>query len=223
MKTKLIGITPRLLTEDGTLKQFVNDKYVNAMALRGATAIMLTLDNENYEEIFALCDGFLVTGGGDIDPQYYGEDNTASKRIQPRLDTLDKKVIEYAYQNNVPLLGICRGHQDLNVFLGGSLYQHIDNHTDIDSGHEVITFKNRFFDFDENILTNSYHHQALKDIAPGFSVAAKHKDGTVEMIIHDTKPMFSVQWHPEGHPEWKESKMIFDKFFELVDEYKNNK
>lgn len=220
---KFIGVTPRLLLEDDTLKQFVNDKYVNALASRGCTVVMLTLDNDNYEELFDMCDGFLSTGGGDIDPKYYNEENTNSERIQPRLDIMDKLVVEYAYKHNAPLLGICRGHQDINVFLGGTLYQHIDSHRGIKEGHEVITLKNRFFDFDESITTNSYHHQAIKDVAPGFSVAARHKDGTVEMIIHDTKPIFSVQWHPEMHPEWKESKMIFDKFVSLVDEYHKNK
>lgn len=218
---KIIGVTPRLLVEDGVQKQFVNNTYVSAMLQYDVNIIMLTLDNPAIDEVLALCDGLLVTGGSDIDPKYYGEENKGdSQEVDSRLDTLDKQVIEYAIAHKVPLLGICRGHQSINAFLGGSLIQHIDNHTSKKDGHEVHTIPNRLLDFDENIITNSYHHQAVGQVAPNMTAIAFHKDGTVEAIIHNELPIIGIQWHPEKAPSKKESKIIFDKYISLVNEFK---
>lgn len=218
---KLIGVTPRLLVEDGVQKQFVNNTYVSALLNYDVNVIMLTLDNPCVEDILSLCDGFVITGGSDLDPKYYGETNEGlSKGVDERLDILDKKVVEYAKEHKVPMLGICRGHQSINTFLGGSLFQHIDNHTSIKANHEVQTLPNRLLAFDKDILTNSYHHQAVKKLAPGLVEVAKHGDGTNEAFIHEELPVIGIQWHPEKDPEWKESKLIFDKFIELVNEFK---
>lgn len=217
---KIIGVTPRLFKEDSVEKQFVNSTYVKALLKYDCNVIMLTTNNPCLEEVLALCDGFVVTGGSDMDPKYYGETNEGkSEEVSEELDVIDKQVIEYAVKNKVPTLGICRGHQSINVFLGGSLYQHIDNHTSIKDGHEVVTLPNEFFQFDEKIITNSYHHQAVNKVAPNMEVIAKHIDGTVEAIVHKELPIIGIQWHPEKDPEKKESKIIFDKFFELVDKY----
>lgn len=219
--TKIIGVTPRLLTEDGVVKQFVNKTYVDAMIKCGFNVIMLTLNNPNPTEVFKLCDGFIVTGGSDIDPRNYGEENNGkSKDIEHDLDTLDKLVIEYAAKSKKPMLGICRGIQSINVFMGGTLYQHIGTtHREIKYDHEVHTIKNRLLDFEENIIVNSYHHQAVKDVAPNFQAIAWHKDGTIEAIIHDELPIIALQWHPEKIFGDKVSQLIFKKFTELV----NNK
>jgi len=213
---KLIGVTPRLLVEETTEKQFVNSSYVNYLLKYDCNIIMLTLNNPNIEEVLDLCDGFLITGGTDVDPKFYNEENTDSKGIDSRLDILDKQVVEYAVKTKKPLLGICRGHQSINVFLGGSLIQHMDNHRGIKDNHEVVTTKNPYLDFDEYISTNSYHHQAVKDLAPNMEIVAKHKDGTCEAIIHKELPIIGVQWHPELMDGTKESKIIFDKFFDFI-------
>lgn len=213
---KLIGVTPRLLVEETTEKQFVNSSYVNYLLRYDCNIIMLTLNNPKIEEVLDLCDGFLITGGTDVDPKFYNEENNGSKCIDDRLDILDKQVVEYAVKNKKPLLGICRGHQSINVFLGGSLIQHMENHRGIKEGHEVKTVKNAYLAFDENILTNSYHHQAVKDLAPNMEIVAKHADGTCEAIIHKELPIIGIQWHPELMITSNESKIIFDKFFEFV-------
>ena len=103
-KNFIVGATPRLLTEEGTLKQFINDNYVDALLKRNANVIMLTLDNPNLTEVLDLCDGFLVTGGGDLDPVNYNEENIEdrSKELEPRLDALDKEVILYAKEKKAP-------------------------------------------------------------------------------------------------------------------------
>ncbi len=117
MKKKLIGVTPRLLTEGDTVKQFVNEVYLSALIKRDFNVIMLTLDNPQLDDVLALCDGFLITGGSDVDPTYFHEVNEGlSKGVKPQLDKIDQQVVLYAEKNKLPMLGICRGHQTLNVF-----------------------------------------------------------------------------------------------------------
>lgn len=215
---KLIGVSPRLLTEEGTEKEFVNRNYLDSLLDYNCNVIMLTLNNPKLDEVLALCDGFLVTGGADIDPKYFGEDNLGlSKEVIADLDIIDKEIVEYAVKHKKPVLGICRGHQALNVFLGGTLYQDIgDSHRRIINGHEVKTIPNEVLNFDPEIEVNSYHHQAVHTTAPHMQVIAYHEDGTCEAIVHDTLPFIGIQWHPERLRGSKSSKIIFDKFFEFV-------
>ena len=214
---KLIGITPRLIISDGVEKQFVNTRYAQQLIDRGLDVIMIMTDNPNPEKILELCDGFLITGGSDIDPKYYNEENTGlSKKVYPKLDLLDKAIVEHAKENNKPLLGICRGHQAINVFLGGSLHQHIDNHEDLKSDHIVETIKNKLLNFKDSINVNSYHHQAVKDLAPGLELIASFADGTIEAFIHNELPITGIQWHPEILASSEESKLIFDLFAKQI-------
>lgn len=215
---KLIGITPRLVTVEGVKKEFVNARYVKPLNLRGFNAIMLTLDNPHIEDVLSLCDAFLITGGADVDPIHFNEANEGlSKDVEPSLDILDKKVVDHAVKYKKPMLGICRGHQVINVFMGGSLHQDIGNtHKDISKDHEITTVKNDILKFNETIFVNSYHHQAIKEIAPDFIEVAKHLDGTNEAIIHKHLPIIAVQWHPEIHSDSPESKIIFDKFADFI-------
>jgi len=215
---KIIGVTPRVLTEDGVQKQFVNTRYLNQMTKRNFNVIMLTMNNPKLEEVLRLCDGFLITGGYDIDPEYYHEENSGkSKNCIPGLDEVDRLVVTYAKTHQIPILGVCRGIQAINVFLGGDLNQDIGNgHRSIDSNHAVQTVKNHLLHFEDEILVNSYHHQTLKNLAPGLKVIARHADGTIEAVIHETLPIIGIQWHPEILADEKESQIIFDKFAELV-------
>lgn len=209
---KLIGVTPRILMSEGVEKQFVNTRYVKQLQDRGLDVIMIMTNNPNPEKILELCDGFLITGGSDIDPKFYNEENLGlSKNVYPKLDDLDRLIVLHAAKTKKPLLGICRGHQAINVFLGGSLIQHIDNHEDLKSDHLVKTIKNDFLNFKETINVNSYHHQAVKDLAPGL-VEIASKDGIVEAFIHKELPIVGIQWHPEILGESEETKLIFNLF-----------
>lgn len=220
-KTLLIGATTRLLTHEGTPRQLINDNYVEALVKYGCNVIMLTLDNPNLEEVLDLCDGFLVTGGCDLDPTLYGEtnDEKLSEGIEERVDKLDGAVIKYATSNNKPLLGICRGIQSINVFMGGTLHQHIGHdHEGKKYDHVVHTFPNDMLPFTGDITVNSYHHQAVKDPAPGLKVFAKHPDGTIEGLVGIEKPIIALQWHPERLQDTIVSKTIFTKFVSLCEE-----
>jgi putative glutamine amidotransferase len=218
---KLIGITPRLLTESGVEKQFINTRYIKHLTQRGFNTIQINLDNPNNDAIFEMCDGFLITGGTDVDPIHFNEVNEGlSKNVDMRLDLMDKQITEYAIKSKKPLLGICRGLQTINVFSGGSLYQDLQDlnntHNSIKENHEVMIKNHPLFGFEGLIKVNSYHHQAIKDVADSFDVIGRHIDGTIEMIVHKTLPIFAVQWHPEIDIELPFSKLIFDTFEKLV-------
>lgn len=224
--SKLIGITPRLLTEGGVEKQFINTRYIDRLTVRGFNTVLLTLGNPNQKEIFDLCDGFLITGGTDINPLRYGEANDGvSKDIEDRLDQLDKDIIDYVLKHKKPLFGICRGHQSINVFLGGTLHQDLGNltpsHKAVSANHNVNMVPHPSFGFQDQIAVNSYHHQAIKDLASDLNVLGTHEDGTIEMVMHKSLPIFAVQWHPEINIDSPHSKIIFDAFGKLVNQNSN--
>ena len=224
--SKVICMTPRLITENGIEKQFVNTRYINRLTSRGYNTLLLTLGNPDQEALFQLCDGFLVTGGTDLDPSTYGELNQGlSLNVDARLDQLDKDVINYAVTHKVPLLGICRGHQSLNVFLGGTLHQDLGDknkdHQRVEYNHIIHMTPHPYFAWGSEISVNSYHHQAIKDLAPNLTVLGKHPDQTIEMVIHNSLPIFSVQWHPEINFDSAPSKIIFDTFIDFIEKRKD--
>ena len=104
------------------------------------------------------------------------------------MDQLDKKIIEYCINKNKPLLGICRGIQSINVFLGGTLKQNILYHND---ENHFIKFKNKY------ILVNSFHHQSIDKLAPNLLVVAKSLDDEIEIIKHKFLKIIGLQFHPE--------------------------
>ena len=219
--TKLVCFSPRLLIEEGVEKQFVNTRYIDPITQRGLNTIQITLGNPNPDDILHLCDGFILTGGTDLNPNTYQEVNDGlSGGVSDRLDEIDRIMIEHAIANEKPLLGICRGHQSLNVFLGGTLHQDLsqfnDSHQRIKENHIIHMQPDPHFLWGTEISVNSYHHQAIKDLAPLLKAIGTHEDGIIEMVIHQHLPIFSVQWHPEITPKSPYSSMIFDTFVKLV-------
>ena len=219
---KLVCLTSRtMLDELSQEKQFVNTRYVKPLTERGMNTMMLTLDNPSPEEMFNLCDAFVITGGVDLDPMTYKDVNTGlSKDIHPSLDLLDSLVIKYAKTTKKPLLGVCRGLQSINVFLGGTLYQDLAQlglkHSNIPGNHKINTVENDVIKFESEIAVNSYHHQGIKKLATGLKVIGKQTDGIIEAVVHESLPIIAVQWHPEMRPSSPESKIIFDTFATMV-------
>ncbi|MDD4000556.1 MAG: type 1 glutamine amidotransferase [Bacilli bacterium] len=213
---KIIGIPTRDVTIEGT-KGVVQKSYLNQLEKYQLQPLILSLKNISSNEL-DLCSGFLIPGGGDIDPSYFNEGNKGlSKDINPQIDEIDRYIVEYATKAKKPLLGICRGIQAINIFLGGSIYQDIgNNHRHIIQGHKVKTKANRLLHFKENIEVNSFHHQAIKELPQDFLIVASHYDGTIEAIIHRTLPIIGIQWHPELLPETEETRIIFDTFINLL-------
>ena len=196
-----IGITTRIIYEDGIKKQFVNEAYIEYVKLAGFTPIILPMIKD-MDVVLNLCDAFLITGGDDLHSKWYNEPlSEKAGTIHLEMDEVDKYVIEYAYKNKKPMMGICRGLQAINAFLGGTLLQHIedDSHKNIEG--DVIFDKvpnGSIFDrvYHEHSKINSYHHQCIKDLAPNFIICG-YSNGCIEAIEHNELPIIAVQWHPE--------------------------
>ena len=155
----------------------------------------------NLEEVVNICDGLIVIGSAiDINPKNYDEQPISEiHKMTEEIDTLDFSIIKAFNNVNKHILGICRGIQSINVCFGGSLYQDIPNHKLPKEERYNVKFEKESFLYDcyniEQMLINSLHHQAVKEVAKGFKVVAKSEDGIVEAI--ENKNIIAVQWHPE--------------------------
>ncbi len=204
----------------GDRKKFQN--YAEALAFCGARGIF----SENLE--FAkICDGLLLPGGGDIDPARYGAENEGSTNIDKIRDYAELELIRSFSSTGRPILGICRGHQILNVAFGGDIIQDIetaDTHkwekSTGDNVHKVRVPQSSFLCplYGNEFFVNSAHHQAINKLAAGFTTAAEAEDGIIEAIENRECNIFSVQWHPERMSFHKiredtvDGRLIFDFF-----------
>ena len=157
------------------------------------------------EEMADLCDGLLITGGPDLEPEVYGEKplNDTVKPM-PEHTAFEKPLFQAFLDRGKPILGICRGCQFINAVMGGTLYQDLVEqkgwvHFNTQIRHEVYAEEGSVLYrlFGPKFRTNSTHHQAVKDLAPGFHVTARSVEGIVEAYEHDTLPILATQFHPE--------------------------
>jgi putative glutamine amidotransferase len=156
-------------------------------------------------------DGLVISGGGDIDPARYGQANTESSEIDAVRDAWELALVGAARRRNIPLLGICRGLQILNVGMGGTLRQHVwgsDDHihlwnedrTHLASGHHDVALGGILREVygKDRRRVNSLHHQAIDSLGEELEVVATASDGVVEAVASIGEwPALAVQWHPE--------------------------
>jgi len=147
------------------------------------------------------CDALLLPGGGDLEPWRYGQENTASRGLEPERDQAELALLEAFTARRLPVLGICRGLQAINVFFGGTLCQDIPGHAarnGRDSRHAVRTAPSPLrASCGETCTVNSAHHQAADQLGSGLQAVQWAEDGVVEALCHRTLPVWGVQWHPE--------------------------
>ena len=214
----LVGVMP--LWDDEKDSLWMLPGYLEGLQEAGATPVILSLteDREEIEHLVDICDGILLTGGHDVDPSVYGEEalNGTVLCCKAR-DNMERLVLEDAMQKDKPILGICRGIQLINALLGGTLYQDLPTQhpSDIDHHqtppydvpvHDVFIKKDSpLYDClgSDRISVNSYHHQAVKDVAPCLEVMAESEDGIVEALY---KPSYSFLWAVQWHPEFSYKK-----------------
>jgi putative glutamine amidotransferase len=210
------------LAENGTMMAITRD-YLNSIWNSGGMGVVLpyTNDPQRIKEYVAECDGFVFCGGVDIDPKYYGQENNGlSENICSERDEFESLMFTELYPTGKPILGICRGEQVINVFLGGTLIQHIDGHRQSEERHvlthEVVLNKDgELFDIigRERIMTNSFHHQIVDALAEGLVCDAINVEGYIEAYHSSNHPfLLCVQWHPENFFFDETSSKIFKAF-----------
>lgn len=174
-------------------------RYFKAITLCGGIPIGLP-QIKDVSIIAEKFDGFLFTGGDDVNPKLYGEEKLPECGfISDERDTFEIALLHEVMKLNKPILAICRGIQVVNVALGGTLYQHIEYHRN--TRHDITIEKgNPLYDLykTDKINVNSYHHQSVKGIAPSLKVTAYTDDGAIEALyLPDYKYFTALQWHPE--------------------------
>lgn len=176
--------------------------YARAVYAAGGLPVHLPLDAEPEDWVHHL-DGIVLTGGADVEPSRYGHDNHASD-TEPARDEVEFTLFETALGDGLPVLGICRGLQLINVHQGGTLQQHVPEHSRYDiAPHEeshVLTIApgstlHRLYG--DTARVNSLHHQTVDAVGRGLTVTAVAEDGTVEGVEMNGMPVVAVQWHPE--------------------------
>jgi putative glutamine amidotransferase len=193
--------------------------YSQSVALAGGAPILIPLElsERAWRGIYRRLDGLLLPGGVDVDPEHYGEEpHPRLGAVNDALDEAELVLARWALEDDLPLLGICRGIQLINVAAGGSLYQDLATQYPGASrhrfgppqyprehrGHPVhIEPGSRLADAVGalDVPVNSRHHQAVKGIAPGFVVTARAPDGVIEGLEKPGAPFtVGVQWHPEN-------------------------
>ena len=212
---------PKILISINKTKEL----YVDAVNSAGGIAVA-----EYCPDVSTDYDGLILGGGNDIDPAYYGEEINGAVNFDLQRDAAEFKLAKAFIDAKKPIMGICRGHQLLNVVFGGSLYQDIENakehssFSDYDLIHTVNAKGNTFISelYGESFTVNSIHHQAVKELGKDLEVIMTSSDGkTVEGLKHKHLPIFSVQWHPErmcctrARNDTIDGKTIFEYFINM--------
>jgi len=226
----LIGITATLKQDadqvaERPLGRFVRADldYVEGVADAGGIPVVLppVAGPRAAEALLEGMDGLLLSGGSDLDPGYYGEEAVPELGVTlPERDAFEMALLEHALRRQMPILGICRGMQILNVALGGTLYQDLPSQMDhmVLLGHRQETPKwqpthevevegdSRVAEIlgANELKVNSYHHQAIKDLASGLVAVAWAPDGVIEAIESSDlakRWLVGVQWHAEAMRE----------------------
>ena len=234
MKKPIIGITSAY-EEEKELKHYhrttVCIDYAESIVKAGGIPLVIPVlnDREVIKSQLELVDGLLMSGGVDINPRYYNQDFLEGmKLVSPERDRHEWIILEEFLPTNKPILGVCRGMQMINVFNGGTLHQDIKNMTENTlkhiqdylpelEVHKINIQNNSILSdlFGEELVTNSFHHQALDKIGEGLKVVATTNDGIVEAIeSKEERFLLGVQWHPEMMTARGSKSMlkIFEKF-----------
>jgi len=214
MQKPLIGITmSRQNDAPGGIREFSRQVYVLAIVNAGGLPVFLPNEPSSVQAL-SYCHGLLLTGGGDFDPVYFGQqpDGTHLDGINPARDQTELALINESDRRGLPVLGICRGMQALAIAGHGTLIQDIPQSRPSEIQHNqterrgqathavTLTPSTRLEKMvKESLLTtNSFHHQAVDQVPPGWLVSAQSADGIIEGIEDPRQPFkIGVQWHPE--------------------------
>lgn len=207
-------------------------RYVEAVRSAGGLPLLIPLQypTGEIERLTRLFDGILMIGGNDVDPKRYnGVPDPSVSAPNPERDALEIAIVRLAAEQDLPLFGICRGEQVMNIAMGGTLYTDLPSQFPTVLRHQQsddtpvskltqrvrIDPASRLYAIvgAETIWTNTFHHQAVQRLGNGFRVAAAATDGVVEAIEIPERSFFiGVQWHPEGLQDHAEEARLFKAF-----------
>src|SRR5947209_8643147 len=216
-----------------------NRPYVHAIEHAGGVPVLIPMlhDLSMLESLLMRLDGIVFSGGVDIQPRYYHEEkHPLLGEVDERLDEMEMHLVRWALQKDMPILGVCRGMQLLNVALGGTLYQDIPSefpagmehcrrelprNTLIHNIHIVEgSYMEQVLGTNE-IWSNSLHHQAVKDPGKGVVISGRAEDGVAELLeIPDYRFVLGVQGHPE---EMYTTEPVYARLFQALVEACNSR
>ncbi len=241
MNKPIIGLTT-YQRERNAYCVVVTDYIDSVFAAGGIPVNIPTIENEDdYDYYMKMLDGILFTGGVDINPKFYGEEPLKEiNSIVSAKDTCELGLFKKAYEKGMPIFGVCRGSQLINVALGGKLYQDINRQIPNSFGHYPnnisedelyhsvnIAEGSRLHNImgEDKLYVNSFHHQAIKTLGSNLVVSAVSSDNIIEAIeSNENRFLLGVQWHPEvltkKYPEFLK---LFSQFNKAAVTYKLNK
>lgn len=232
MKKIVVGVSCGEKDDIQFPAQYVNDDYVDAIVKAGGIPVLLPMCNkETIDGQLDLVDAVIMSGGVDINPLFYNETYHVNQGISSyRRDVYDLSLLKRCIERKIPVLGICRGMQAMNVAFNGTLYQDNQEAGNV-NGHSQkerkqypihrIDIKEDSFLYDvlgKSYLVNSFHHQSVKDLGEGLVITATCSDGIVEGIEHKELKCFGVQFHPEmmhNHDEGMQK--VFNHFIDICE------
>lgn len=228
---KKIGVTTYIDTCGKKNRNMISTSSVKAIDSADGIPIVIPLSvkHDKLEGYIDTIDGIIFTGGVDINPSLYGhEPIDHTKHVSDIRDSVEMHLLRLAIEKGIPVMGICRGFQLINIYYGGTLYQDINTEYDTSLDHqgkqvgsgglahdvELLEDSKVFDVYKKRILgVNSMHHQAINLLGDGLRVTARASDGIVEAIEHRTDNVMGVQWHPENLIGSEEDHIIIFKHF----------
>lgn len=235
-KPLIIGIPAEAREFNNAIRNNVNQPDVAAIVKAGGVPIMIpTREPKLMASYIDLLDGLLIPGGPDVAPRFYVEEpHPKLGDTDALLDESGIQLVKLAVERNIPIMGICRGLQVINVALGGSLYQDIESQIDhpvqqhfqkapMDQGTQHVSVEDdsllsAALNGASPILVNSHHHQAVKKVSQALKVTATANDGVIEAVeTRQTDLIAAVQWHPETMFQNNDQQMaLFTSFMNRV-------
>jgi putative glutamine amidotransferase len=241
----LIGISPtpnEASLDHGRFRHYtLSDTYTKAVVAAGGIPVILPAHAESIDDLLDTLDGIIFSGGSDLDSTHWDEEpHPQAYGFDSERDHFELEAIRKAVKRDLPVLGICRGIQAINVALGGTLVQdipdqlpdasqhrqHEDGKMRDDTSHRVTVQEGENLLYkihgDTSIDTNSFHHQSIKALGEGLEAIATTDDGVIEAVWNpDMTFGLAVQWHPEmlaeNHPEHA---AIFEAFVQAAKDKK---